>query len=218
MIGIYKIISPSGRIYIGQSVDIKNRFCKYKCLDCTKQHRLYNSFKKHGVENHHFEIILQCDLKDLNKHERYYQDKYCVLGNKGLNCKLTREGDRSGSLSYDTRKRISESNKGKKCSEESKLKISKYNIGNKYNLGKKHSEEAKKKMSEARLKRITKDETILKLKKSLIGKNTKTILDLETGIFYNGTKEASIAYGINKHTLGSYLTNKVKNKTNLIYV
>jgi len=58
--GIYKITSPSGRVYIGQSVNIEKRFKKYVRLDCKEQTRLYRSFKKHGVENHMLEIIELC--------------------------------------------------------------------------------------------------------------------------------------------------------------
>jgi hypothetical protein len=34
MIGIYKIINPNGRIYIGQSTNIEGRWTKYKQLAC----------------------------------------------------------------------------------------------------------------------------------------------------------------------------------------
>lgn len=61
--GIYKITSPSGRIYIGQSEDINRRFHQYKKLNCKKQWLLYKSFVKYGVDNHIFEIIVECDKK-----------------------------------------------------------------------------------------------------------------------------------------------------------
>jgi len=44
MVGIYKIISPTNKIYIGQSTNIENRWIKYKCLDCKVQIKLYRSF------------------------------------------------------------------------------------------------------------------------------------------------------------------------------
>jgi predicted GIY-YIG superfamily endonuclease len=31
---IYKITSPSNKIYIGQTIDIKTRLCKYKNMAC----------------------------------------------------------------------------------------------------------------------------------------------------------------------------------------
>jgi len=34
MIGIYKITSPSNKVYIGQSINIEKRFKSYKRYDC----------------------------------------------------------------------------------------------------------------------------------------------------------------------------------------
>ena len=56
MIGIYKITSPSGKVYVGQSVNIERRLKEYKILKCKKQVKLYNSFIKYGFENHKIEI------------------------------------------------------------------------------------------------------------------------------------------------------------------
>jgi hypothetical protein len=50
---------------------------------------------KYGIENHVFEIIELCEEKELNKRERFFQEKFNVL-EKGLNCKLTKTKDRSG--------------------------------------------------------------------------------------------------------------------------
>ena len=121
---IYKITSPSNRIYIGQTVDIEKRFLKYKGYCCKMQPRLYNSFIKYNVENHIFEIIEECDESDLNNRERYYQDQYDVLGKNGLNCTLTKTNDRSGKWSIESKLKMSESHKGKVVSEKTKIKIS----------------------------------------------------------------------------------------------
>ena len=84
MIGIYKIISPLGKIYIGQSIDIDVRFNNYKKLKCKSQLRIYNSFIKYGVDNHIFKTIEECSLDLLNERERYWQDYYDVLNKNGL--------------------------------------------------------------------------------------------------------------------------------------
>ena len=58
MIGIYKIISPSNRVYIGQTRDFDKRLMNYKYIkSITKQRRLCESFKKYGAENHIIEFI-----------------------------------------------------------------------------------------------------------------------------------------------------------------
>ena len=44
MIGIYKITSPSNKIYIGQTTNYKKRLGDYYNLNCINQIKLYNSF------------------------------------------------------------------------------------------------------------------------------------------------------------------------------
>jgi len=129
IIGIYKVTSPSGKVYIGQSVNIKRRFNEYLNLfNCKQQTKLYNSLKKYGPENHIFEIVEECSLDQLDEKEVYLGKKFDVLKN-GLNCRL---GKGKGALS-----------------EETKQKMSKFRLGNKYNLGKKKSQKSKNMISKA---------------------------------------------------------------------
>lgn len=48
---IYKITSPSGRVYIGQTGLLKKRINAYKHARCRKQRKLYNSIVKYGWIN-----------------------------------------------------------------------------------------------------------------------------------------------------------------------
>ena len=178
MIGIYKITSPTNKIYIGQSIDIENRFTKYKCLDCKNQIRLYNSLKKYGFNKHKFEIVLECGIDDLNDNERYYQDLYLAIGKNGLNCKLTKSNDKSGLLSEETKVKIGKSNKGRIISENEKTRLK--NI----NLGRKHSEETKLKMS---LSRIGREGGMLNKKHS---KETKLKMSENSSKFWKGKKRS----------------------------
>jgi group I intron endonuclease len=88
--GIYKIISPTGKVYVGQSKDIKTRWKSYRGqrAGIKKQIKLYNSLQKYGHEAHIFEIIEECPAENLNYRERHWQDFYNVIGKKGLNCIL----------------------------------------------------------------------------------------------------------------------------------
>jgi len=131
MTGIYKITSPSGKIYIGQSNNIEYRFNQYKRLQCKTQTKLYNSLIKHGFSFHLFEIITICDEKELNEKERYFQDMFNCISKNGLNCRLTQVGDKQGQLSEETKRKISNSNKGKARSQEVRDKISLANIDGK---------------------------------------------------------------------------------------
>lgn len=157
MIGIYKITSPSKRVYIGQSVNIKKRFNSYKNLHCKGQTIIYNSFLKYGVNNHNFEIICECSVLELNEKERFYQDLYSSQGINGLNCILTRTNNKTGFHSKETKDKIS------KTLKEKKIKPPSWN-------GRFHSEETKEKMSLMAKKYIKTDEHRKNISKSMTGK------------------------------------------------
>ena len=97
MVGIYKITSPTGKIYIGQSTNIKVRWNNYRKIRAKGQIKLYNSLIKHGPENHKFEVILECAEESLNKMERHYQELFNTQ-QEGLNCRLTKTDDKSGKM------------------------------------------------------------------------------------------------------------------------
>lgn len=108
MVGIYKITSPSNRVYIGQSKNIKERFSTYKSLKSTRfQTLLHRSFLKYGIINHTFEIIEECLIKDLNNRERYWQEYYDVLKN-GLNCHMVNCNSKPRVFSKKTKSQISD--------------------------------------------------------------------------------------------------------------
>lgn len=190
MIGIYKITSPSNRVYIGQSIRIEERILEYKKnKNCNGQPKLLNSFLKYGIENHLFEIIEECDVILLNERERYWQEFYNVIID-GLNCILTNTNDKKAVFSKNIREKMSKSKKGKKQSDAHVKK----RVESK--LGYKHSEETKNKIS---------------------NKRNKLIIDLSTGIFYNNCLEASTALCIKKSTLQAMIIGRLNNKTNLIF-
>lgn len=105
--GIYKITSPSNKIYIGKSVNIRNRISFYKNIICKDQRKLYNSILKYGWNAHVFEVIYVCQDFELNDMEKFYIKYYDTFNTEhGLN--LT-EGGNGGRLSEETRDRIRKS-------------------------------------------------------------------------------------------------------------
>lgn len=194
MVGIYKITNPKGAIYIGSSKEVEVRISRYKKMKCKTQPKIYNSLNKYGVENHTFECIEECSIESLYERENYYGMLYNVLDrNVGLNCVLPKIGEKKIILSEENLINRSKAQKGRKASDEAKKNMSLSQTG------RKHSEETKKKMS-------------------LNNNRTKIILDTNSGVFYFGTKEASLYNYINRHTLKNMLNGNKKNKTNLIYV
>lgn len=102
MIGIYKITSPSEKVYIGQAINIGKRKESYIKLKCKGQPKLYNSLVKYGFSNHIFEVVEQCSVEELSIRERHWQDFYDVVGESGLNCRLTSTEDKSGYVSQES--------------------------------------------------------------------------------------------------------------------
>lgn len=125
--GIYKIVSPSGKIYIGQSVDLYRRIKSYFEPNSAKnQIIIKNSFNKYRVENHVFYIIEECSVDKLNNRERFWQDFYI---DNLLNCKLTNSDDKSGYCSQQTKNNISKSlKKSGKSYQHFKKKVYQYSI------------------------------------------------------------------------------------------
>lgn len=140
--GIYKITSPSGKVYIGQSWEINERFGGYRRRECKGQRALMFSFQKHGVDAHTFDVIHPvdeaiCTQPEMDRLEQHYMDEHRSRGILLLNC---REAGSNGKLSEETRRRVSESLKGRtpwnkgvrgiiKLSEDTRRKISEANRG-----------------------------------------------------------------------------------------
>ena len=111
--GIYKITSPTNRVYIGQSNDIRRRILTYfEPKGGSSQIKLKASFNKYGIDLHNFIILEECEESLLNERERYWQEYYDVLSKSGLNCKLTTTLGKSGKLSDETKKSIAIKTKG----------------------------------------------------------------------------------------------------------
>ena len=190
MIGIYKITSPSNRVYIGQSIKLEKRLLDYKKQkNCSGQPKIFNSILKYGIENHKIEIIEECDVEQLNVRERYWQEFYNAITN-GLNCILTKTTDKKAVFCKEVRKKMSIAGKGKKQSNEH---INKRVTSKK---GYTHSDETKRKIAL---------------------KHCKMLLDLSTGIFYDSIVIAGKVFNINTNTLQAMLSGRLKNRTNLTY-
>jgi group I intron endonuclease len=185
MIGIYKITSPTKKVYIGQSLKIEKRWQRYNNLDCKSQPALYNSLKKYSVQKHKFEILCECEINELNEKERYYQDLYSVIKESGLNCVLTETKTKKAYMSDATKLKISLSNKGKKLSEETKQKIRLANLGKKRN-----NPPTAKMLENQRLKEMPK-------KKRVVSKETREKLRLANlGVTFTLERRLNISKGL----------------------
>lgn len=227
MIGIYKITSPIGRVYIGQSVNIEKRIKQYKRMHCKTQPKVYNSFLLYGVDSHLFEIICECDISQLNKMERFWQDNFKTIGGMGLNCRVT--GDKSGFLSEDHKRKVSLGLTGKPGTKHTFKSKEKLRLAN---LGRIKTEQERINISIAQKGKVFTKETREKIKTThrnrkikpskeaidlSIIKNSKPILDTLTGVYYNSVKELSDLIRVNYPSLLGKLNNsRRKNDTQYI--
>lgn len=72
--GIYKIRNCiNGKVYIGQSINIKNRWKAHKDnITTIYNHPLYNAFRKYGISNFEFSIIEEViESNGINAREQY---------------------------------------------------------------------------------------------------------------------------------------------------
>lgn len=205
IIGIYKITSPSGKIYIGQSKNVLFRWrYHYLKLHCSSQRHLYNSLVKYGADKHLFEILEECEADELDTLEIKYILEY-------------NSTDKSIGLNHR------EGGNGRVVSESTRMKMSVAAIGNKNMLGKKHSEESlelmsknrsgilsssetKEKIRLSRLGRKHSQETRMKLSKS--NKFTRKVKNTITNMEYKSITEASIVEKVNQSTIYRWLKNK----------
>lgn len=155
---IYKITNiKNKKLYIGQTIrSTKQRKSEhFRDADYGDPRPLYQAIRKYGKENF---IIEQIDLaqtqEELNQKEEFWiKELKAHITEWGYNLDWSSKG--IGTRSDETKKKISEGNKGKKISEETKRKISLSNkgrfVGEKhYFYGKTHKEETKLKISSGR--------------------------------------------------------------------
>ncbi len=141
---IYKITSPSGRVYIGRTKDLNKRILRYSGLHCKSQKMLYKSFLKHGFDSHVISVveIINKEIYSIHSREMFWIDYYKSNisrhpDSNGLNLTDGGEGSAGMKLSDETKKKLSDHFKkfpnitmlGKKFSESTRLKMSKSRKG-----------------------------------------------------------------------------------------
>lgn len=166
MIGtIYKLTSPSGKCYIGQTTDaVARKRVFYNPNKYYSGHKLDNAIKKYKAENFTYEILVNIKESDklklrklLDELEVFYINKFDSYNN-GYNMTIGGSGSKGCFQTEESREKISRKAKGRKGSmlgkhltEEQRKKVSdfaKTRTGDKNPFyGKKHSEETKKKIS-----------------------------------------------------------------------
>ena len=215
----------NGKKYIGQVTTkrFKARQNKWNNLNLPYAGNVINNArKKYGIESFGFEILKECEDEELNKWEMYYIKELNTKVPYGYNMTDGGDGTSGCTVSEETKRKISEANKGKTTwlkgkhhSEETKQKISKGKKGNKLseehkrkiskgNKGKKRSEETRKKLSETRKGNKLSEEIKQKISEAQKGKKfsdetRKKMSEAHKGKHING-KYSKIVLQIDKTT------------------
>lgn len=175
--GIYVMSNTkSGKVYIGQSQDLKERWLGHKSSLRRNVHRngyLQNAWNKYGAKVFKFSVLEYCPIEKLDEREQYWLDIYIPKGicyNIAIDAFGTNRGRKFSEehvrkmresrlrnaipLSDESRQRMSDAHKGKSIPEEQRRKLSE--------AGKRKppvSEETKRKLSEAAIRQHARNKT-----------------------------------------------------------
>lgn len=215
MIGIYKITNKiNGKSYIGQSIHIEKRWKEHKSMQHYDDYKttLYSAFRKYGIENFTFKVLVQCGKEDLDDLEKYYIKKYDTFKN-GYN--MNRGGQKCNPThSKEQHRKIGLKHKGKRNSKETRNKISQSLklYYSKYGV----SEEKRRKISETSKNR----KMSLEAKEKISNKVSKKIYqyDLQGNLInsYKNAREANKMTNINYANISSCCNGK-RNKAGNYY-
>lgn len=157
MIGIYAVkCLVNGKLYIGQSIDIKRRFKFQKqSLKSNRNHNRYlqEDYNNYGKDNFEYIVLLEIPKEKYNSSYLDNLEKEQILKymscNRQYGYNIEKGGNKSKEVSEETKKLLSQSHiglgVGSKRNEQTKKLMSEHSY--KYWLGKKMPIEVRNKMS-----------------------------------------------------------------------
>ena len=196
--GIYAIVNlATNKLYIGSAVKLSARQSGHLSKLNSDKHPnryLQRSFNKYGKDYFVFKVVEYCETKDLIEREQFWINQF-DFDTQLYNLNPTAGSQLGTKRSEETKKRISEAQRGRVLSEEHRNKISEAKKGRGF------SEEIRKKMSERCKGRVQSEET----RKKLSEVNSKKVnqIDKLTGevlaTFNSGREAAKNVNGSDGH-------------------
>lgn len=203
---VYLHTSPSGKRYVGiTSMKVERRWRKGKGY--VNNSYFYNAIQKYGWDNIEH-IVFE---ENLSKEEAEDYEIFLIQAlhsNDRIYGYNIENGGHLNKMSEETRRKISEANKGEKSrfygkplSEEHKKKLIEANSGENHHLyGKHHTEETKQKMREA----------------NSGGKNGRARKVECEGVVYDCVKDCAEAYGVSYTVMKNWLNKRTKLRNDFI--
>lgn len=196
---IYKLTSPSGKIYIGQTKCFQDRMQRYRCGVFNPY--MKKAVEKYGLRNITVEILEKdIPLEKLDEREQYYFDTLQPFNDNGYN--ICQEAS-------TTRGRKRPQSECDAISEYAKLRVGELNPF----YGKTHTEESKQKQRDAKLGKKLSKETIQKQidgRKGLLDKCVQQLDKdtLEVICVFNSISEASEITKTSSTGISAIINNK----------
>lgn len=141
----------NGKQYVGQTTSTLEKRFQRHCWPSTAKSNMpiSQAIQKYGKANFSIEILCTCSSqKELDLQEVRLSARLNTFSPNGYNLRV---GTGPGSMSQETKNKISKSNKGRKVSVEARSNLSKAH------LGIKHSEDTKRKISNTLKGRVISD-------------------------------------------------------------
>ena len=223
---IYKITSPSNRVYVGKTVDYVARLRNYKSLQLKRQDLIMRSLFKYGFKAHTFDIIdtfkgtgEYCEDKEMFWIRSYMSNICKYPEQKGMNMTDGGEGILGLKRSEEYKESCRQRNLGKKNSEHQKEVARKTITGNTYRLGVKQSAEEKEKRNSKLRGQTRTPEQRQRYKEAQVSKRGRVIIvyDSNTGVTSEcrSFSECSEFVGMHKETIRRSLNGKLLIEPNI---
>lgn len=203
---IYKILNLiNNKIYVGSAVNYDKRWAAHEFYLNKGKHpnkHIQAAWNKYGAENFEF-IALELveDKTKLLEREQYWIDtlkpEYNICKTAGSNLGIK--------YSEESKKKMSAWQIGRKMSDEAKAKMSTSAKGHKNSLGMKHSEETRKRMSASRIGKKHSKQHKIKISLSNIGNKS------HLGRSFSNEHKANLS----KARLGRKLSEETKRKISI---
>jgi hypothetical protein len=180
---IYKYTSPSGKVYIGQTKNERQRKYAHKShAERGTKTAFCNAIRKYGFKNLKYEVIVR-DVPDymVNAFEKYWVHYYNSYHGAGYNLE---EGGGNSPVKQETKDKISKKLKGTKQSDTTKYKR------NTKLKNQKRTEEQKETYRKCQSRRY------------------KRVLCVDTGKVYESIASAQRDFGVKKSHIGDVCVGK----------
>lgn len=206
---IYKLTFPNGKVYIGQTSRNLNKRLSDHCNESfnIKKITKFNNLKANAIRKYMtFDVNILYQGEDLDNQEIKFIEEFKST-NKNFGYNLESGGNLNKYLSEETKRKISEANKGRILSEEAKQKIGKAH------KNKIVSEETKRKIGESNKGKIVSEETKEKMR-GINNPSARSIIvtEIKTGIEtrFDYILEAAGYYEISDSAISKVLIGKYK--------